>query len=478
MPGQNKIVLFYGISALFLLIDFYFLLAKHTILVAFIPLVFAFMWLAFWRMDWLMLSVAFFTPLSVPLRELIPGISFDLNLPTEPLLVGMLILFGLRWVQSGSLDREIWKHPVTLAVMGYLLWMLLTCFVSTMPLVSFKFWLSKVWFVIPCYFLGVLLFVQNKNFLRFAGLYMGAFLLVIGYAWYRHVGFGLGNQQAAHFVMNPFYTDHTSYGAMLAFFIPLLLLSVFHRNFTPRFRWLASAILAIFIVALVLSYTRAAWLSLVVALGVWLIVRLKVRFRSLLIVFFGTIAIAFVFQRQILQVMERNSQESSDNLAAHVSSMTNISSDASNLERINRWSCAWRMFAEKPVCGWGPGTYMFQYAPFQLTRHRTIISTNSADVGNAHSEYMGALSETGFPGLLSLLVLVAVALIVAFRAYKRTDSATDRLLLLAAVLGLVTYFSHGFLNNFLDTDKAAVPVWAFVAMIVAVDLRTGAVSSK
>ena len=34
----------------------------------------------------------------------------------------------------------------------------------------------------------------------------------------------------------------------------------------------------------------------------------------------------------------------------------------------------------------------------------------------------------------------------------------------------MTYYIHGFLNNFLDTDKAAVPFWGFVAIIVALDV--------
>jgi len=37
-------------------------------------------------------------------------------------------------------------------------------------------------------------------------------------------------------------------------------------------------------------------------------------------------------------------------------------------------------------------------------------------------------------------------------------------------MSLVTYFVHGFLNNYLDTDKAAVPIWGFCAMIVALEI--------
>ena len=37
-------------------------------------------------------------------------------------------------------------------------------------------------------------------------------------------------------------------------------------------------------------------------------------------------------------------------------------------------------------------------------------------------------------------------------------------------LGLITYFAHGILNNFLDTDKLSVPFWGFIAGIVALDI--------
>ena len=37
-------------------------------------------------------------------------------------------------------------------------------------------------------------------------------------------------------------------------------------------------------------------------------------------------------------------------------------------------------------------------------------------------------------------------------------------------MGLITYYFHGTMNNFLDTDKASVPFWGFVAILVALDL--------
>ena len=91
------------------------------------------------------------------------------------------------------------------------------------------------------------------------------------------------------------------------------------------------------------------------------------------------VVLAFSWDSLVIQ-LERNKQDSSDDLAKHVESISNVSSDASNLERLNRWSCAWAMFVERPIAGRGPGTYQFEYAPFQTAELRTQISTNNADL--------------------------------------------------------------------------------------------------
>jgi O-antigen ligase len=113
---------------------------------------------------------------------------------------------------------------------------------------------------------------------------------------------------------------------------------------------------------------------------------------------------------------------------------------------------------------------MFNYAPYQLNRDRTIISTNSADGGNSHSEYLGPLSESGVLGLITFLLIVGTVVYTAVHTYTRLTDKRLRLFVLSALVGLVTYYFHGFLNNFLDTDKLSVPFWGFTAMIVALDI--------
>lgn len=437
-----------------------------------LPLVFGIVLMAIYAFDKLLYLVVFFTPISLPLSEIMPGLSFDMFLPTEPLLFGILLLFILKCFADQKFDRAILVHPVSLAIYLSLFWLLVTSLTSTMPLVSIKFFLSRIWFIVGFYLLTAKLFNSGKNIEKFIWLYTLPLLIVIFYATYRHLGYGLWNKQAANFVANPLYNDHTAYGAALAMYLPFLFGFSFTKIYRPSVRIFVRVVLGILLAGLILSYARAAWISMVAALAVWIIIRLKVRFKPLFITFLVVLSIVLVFEKQILMYLERNNTESSANLTEHVSSISNISSDASNLERINRWSCAIRMFEDKPIFGWGPGTYMFNYAPYQLTGDRTIISTNSADGGNAHSEYLGPMAESGFMGLITFLILIISVVYTAIHAYTRAEDKRLKTIVMSALLGLITYYIHGTLNNFLDTDKLSVPFWGFSAIIVAIDIHT------
>jgi O-antigen ligase len=461
---------FYLISVSFILLNLFFMVKRNQVLINALPLFFAVILLAIYSFDKIFYLVVMLTPLSVPLSELVPGLSFDMFLPTEPLLFGLLVIFMLKVIYERQFDKDLLKHPVSIVIYINLAWIFITAVTSVMPLVSFKFWLSRIWFVAGFYFLAGKLFTDRKNMEKHVWLYAGALVVVIFYATYRHLGYGLYDKQAAHFVMTPFYNDHTSYGAVLAMYIPFLTLFTFGSSYSRKSKIIAFFVLSVLFLGFILSYSRAAWLSIIVASGVYVVVKLKIRFKPLFITFIAILTLFFLFQNRIFMMMEQNSEQSSADFRTHISSVSNITTDASNLERINRWNCAVQMFSDKPIFGFGPGTYMFKYAPYQQKENRTIISTNSADGGNAHSEYLGPLAESGLFGMLSYLLIIGFVVYTAVHAYTRLNEKRLKSLVLAALISLTTYYFHGFLNNFLDTDKISAPFWGFTAIIVALDI--------
>jgi O-antigen ligase len=465
-----KIYLFYLISISFVLLNVFFMVKGNTMIVNALPVILAILLVVIYSFDKIIYLVAFFAPLSLPLSEIMPGLGFDMYLPTEPLLVGLLLIFLLKLIYDRGFDRQILTHPVSLAIYINLLWIFLTALTSTMPVVSFKFLLARIWFVVVLYFLTAKMFSEGKNMEKYIWLYVISLVIVIFYTLNRHLGYGIWNKEVANFVCNPFYKDHTSYGAALAMYLPFLMMFSFGSFVTRKEKIIAIIVLIILVTGFVLSYTRAAWLSLIGAGAVYIIVKLKIRFKPLFITFITVLVLFFTFQNQIFMSLEQNSEQSSADFKTHISSMSNITSDASNLERINRWNCAIQMFEEKPVFGYGPGTYMFKYAPFQINANKTIISTNSADGGNAHSEYLGPLAESGILGMLTFLLIIGTVIYTAVHTYMRVTDRRLKSFVLAAFIGLVTYYIHGFLNNFLDTDKLSVPFWGFTAIIVAIDI--------
>jgi putative inorganic carbon (hco3(-)) transporter len=428
-------------------------------------------WALFAAADRLLLFVVLATPLSINLEELELG-GIGVSLPTEPLMVALTLLLFLKVCleRRSVVDVRVWKHPITFAIALQLVWMAFCVISSSMPLVSAKYLAARLWFVCSMYLLSARLFEASAYRHRFFAHYLVGLCIVIIYALVRHASFGFAHDPA-HWVMEPFFKDHTSYGAIIAFFLPFAITSITMPSYSMGERILASLMLLVLTLGMVFSYTRAAWVGVAGALALFVVMRLRVPawVVGAIVVVGGALYLAN--EEQITIALERNRDESSDDLAEHVSSIGNISSDASNLERINRWHCALRMFEERPFTGWGPGTYVFQYAPFQAAEDRTIISTNFGTNGNAHSEYLGPLAEQGLPGLLFVIGIVAVTSWTAIRAWSRMPVGVDRRILGAAFFGLVTYYVHGSLNNFLDLDKASVPFWGFTALVVVMDLR-------
>ena len=439
--------------------------------VAALPLVVGVVALALSRRDLLLLGLVATVPLSLNLEQLEIG-GVGLYLPTEPLLFGLLLLFLLDRLRGVRLDAGLEAHPITRCIQVMFVWLAITGLTSSDPLVSLKFIIARGWFVVGFFFLLAPLVHSDRKQERFLLLYLIPLLAVIVYTVVRHAGYGF-EKQAGHWVMDPFFKDHTSYGAVLAmFWFPALALLLKPGRSALGKLGLTVAF-TILTIGLILSFTRAAWVSVAAAAGIGALMMLGVRFRTLVTTGLLGLLMLFLVWDQLLISLERNDQDSSDDLTEHVESISNVSSDASNLERINRWSCAIALWQERPLVGWGPGTYQFVYAPFQRSEHRTIISTNNADRGNAHSEYLGPLAEQGVPGALIILALLWWTSVLGFRMYRdlRGQDRWRSWWALSLYLGLLTYFIHGVLNNYLDTDKASAPFWGFLAMLVMLDLR-------
>lgn len=412
--------------------------------------------------------IVFITPLSVTytIKEL------AISLPSEPLLIFIMLLFVWEVFFTNRYDKKVLKHPISIAIYISLAWTFITSVFSVDYLVSFKYLLSQFWFIIPCYFVVIPLFRKFKNLKNFFLCYVIplSVIAIVCIGLLSTENFALSY---AHYVMQPFYNDHTAYGAVLALFVPLSFVFVIgNEKLTPNIYWriFSTIVFIVLVLGLIFSYSRAAWASVLAAIGVFVVVRMRIKLKTILIGIGVVGAFVLIFWSSILGMLQQNNQDSSGNMVEHMTSITNISTDDSNVERLNRWACAFAMFEERPIVGWGPGTYKFIYSGYQKSYNLTQISTNAGILGSTHSEYLKPLSEQGFFGTIAVLILYLTTVCIGLRVYHKAEDKAVADLALFLVLSLVTYYVHGVFNNFLETEKLAVPFWGLTAMIVALDI--------
>ncbi len=473
LPSPKNLAWFYSLGLAFIAVSLGLLyLFEFEVGLAF-PVVFGLFLIGVFRSDILILIITFLVPLSISIKDIGEGTGFGMNFPSEPLTFVLMVGAWIKFFIDGQIDKRILKHPLTKAILFYLGWIFFTALFSTRFEVSIKFFINKLWIITVFYFLAAQLFSNTRNITRYLWCYMVPMIGVIIYTLINHSMFEF-TQRDAYWVSKPFYIDHGVYAASLAFFVPVLFGFLFYSHtfrFSNLLRFIILLFLGILLTGIVFSFTRATWVSLAAAFVFFIALMFRFRFYTLLII--GSLS-AFVylnFKEEITILLRSNKQDSANNFGAHVKSIYNVSTDDSNLERINRWHAALRMWKEKPVLGWGPGVYKFEYAPYQVSFEKTKISTNFGIGGNSHSEYVGPLCETGVIGLFSFVLIILTFLYKGMELFYRARDKRNKILTLCLLLGLTTYFVHGFLNNYSDSDKVGTLIWGFMAGLVAIDLK-------
>jgi putative inorganic carbon (HCO3(-)) transporter len=435
-----------------------------------VPVVFA-VYLVFFRTHAAYQFLLFLIPLSIPITDV--GGGLGMSLPAEPFIWLFFVGIVLHIASGARTDIRIGLHPIVVAIAIYVLWTLASSVTSVMPFVSLKYSLSTLWFLAAFLVIPLHLFQKTEFIHTYLKWLITGTLILVLYTLYKHSGGGF-SRPYAHTAMRPFLPDHGVYAALLAMFIPYGWIAFFKGEHFgmgwPLRIFLAFASTVLFI-GVVFSFTRASWISLAVAAIAMGLLFFRVRLWMVLSVLFSTLAVIVFFWGDITNELSRNTQGSDDDFVKHLSSVYNISTDPSNLERLNRWDCAIHMFEERPLMGWGPGTYTFQYAPFQKSYNLTLISTHAGDVGNAHSEFMRPLAESGLPAFISFTAIVFLTIAYAWSSYLKTNNDQYRYLLLAVVGGLSTYFFHSLVNNYTEYDKIAAPFWGMIAAVVVLSIK-------
>lgn len=398
---------------------------------------------------------------------------FGTDLPTEPLMVGLMIVYFLYAAQRAPTAQtaRFMRHPITLILLAHIGWIVFTTLTSSLLLVSVKFTLAKIWYVIVFYFMAGSLIVSEREVRRFFWVLFIPLVFTVAVVFLRHglTGFTFKD---IHTVLHPFYRNHVSYAATLALFAPLLWLAIgWHERGSNRRRLLIFT--AVFVLgATYLSYTRAAYFAILIAVGAYYVIRLKLTRHAIavsLVAGIGIIAF-FAYRNHYLSYAPNYDRtvahEQFDNLIEATYKMEDIST----MERVYRWIAGFYMSKEDPLVGFGPGNFVNFYKSYTVTSFQTYVSDNPEQSG-IHSYYILTLVEQGIPGLLLFLLLSFYTLVRGEQIYHRLTDPHQKRIVMTALLCLIVIHSFLIINDMIETDKVGTFFFLYTAIIVNAETR-------
>jgi O-antigen ligase len=227
------------------------------------------------------------------------------------------------------------------------------------------------------------------------------------------------------------YVNHNHYAGLMELLVPIpLIISLSH--FTQERERIAAGVgAAIMVGTIFLSGSRGGMIAILVELAVLGIVMFRKKTKLRIAIGVATFAIVLAGLLTWLGGKE---------LTTRVSSIsTEARSELSGGMRLSIDRDALHMFRERPMLGWGLGSFPTVYPQFRS------FYTNFF-VNEAHNDYLQLLAEMGLPGFAIMVWFLVVIYRRARQKVGNWSSNVSSAVTLACTLGLAGILVHSFFD--------------------------------
>lgn len=351
--------------------------------------------------------------------------------------------FALRLLRTGR-RRIVFLDYVVLA---FIAWLLVAAVMSPHRLMSLKAYRSE-WLVLA-YFV-VSFGMESASDLRriLKLLAVTASLLAVygvvqhftGTDFIKHKSLDVWNQT---YMAIGLLGHHITFGVFYswAFATALAFLVFVSRDLKARIVWITLTSLSL--LAVLYSYSRAAWIGTGLTLLIVASVR-RFRLGYPVVIVLAIVVIAVALEPAAIQ-----------RVGVPVTGEAASKGDAT---RILLLRTSFRMIMRYPVFGIGPGTFMAEFENFK-------VPGDYSTTCHAHNDLINAAVRSGFVGLTILVTLLAASLWNALAAYRRARDSTTSLVGLALIGGLVAIVGSGLFQCNLTDSEIAVHAWLIMGSI-------------
>lgn len=404
-------------------------------------------------------------PLSV--EYTLPG-GLSLDLPDEPLMLGLSFLSGVVAISAPERLREGLRHPLLLLLVLQWLWCVATLFFSTHPVLSLKFCLAKLWYILPFVLLSQAVLDGKAAAKRIAYCFL---IPVAGLAVLIMVKQALGGFRfsAVNEAVFPFFRNHVSYAATLSFGL-FIAWPVYRSLQNTKQKRATLMLLMLLLVAIFFSYTRGTWLSVLLAAGGLVLLR-RGWLPRVLLMSFTTLALSFMifstngnylalkpdFEKTVVHTALLN----------HLNAMYKLR-EVSGSERLYRWIAGVRMIRQRPLQGFGPATFYSNYKPYTDSRFRTWVSGNP-ERSSVHNYYLLTWVEQGLPGFILFLLILAIFFRRCARLYGELGDPFWKTAIEIITGIMLNILVINFFSDLIETDKVGAVFFLCLGVLVWID---------
>jgi putative inorganic carbon (hco3(-)) transporter len=340
----------------------------------------------------------------------------------------------------------------------------------------------------------------RKQYIDFAKVF-GLSVLIIGVYGIVQYIFGISLNTAGLYALkeakgrvdstlvNPNY-----YASFLNFVIPTLVLLAVVYFKDKKAQLLMFALYGIYVINLVLTYTRAAWVAMIggFVLMVLLIPKdfIKNAVRPHILLSFVVLLTVVYFMPDVqsrtysaLYAMEKILIR---NLPGHIADADhsqgedggfftqepeeeekvedNATTSRAVVSRVTLWKTGWVMMKENPILGVGIGNYLVRYKDY-VTKYPELYIGH--DQYSVHNSYLKVGSETGFIGLAAFLIIYIIYYVYLLRLYFSAANRLSKVIVIGLIAGSATFMVQNLSNNLIFIPQLNTIFWLVSGLAIA-----------
>ena len=205
------------------------------------------------------------------------------------------------------------------------------------------------------------------------------------------------------------------------------------------------------LLCMILTFARGAWLGLIVAVAVFLVMMDR---RFIILGVVGLILLYFTLPDVILD---------------RFLSIGNVK-DSSTAYRLSIWLGTFAMLKDFWFTGIGPGTTAFN-------RVYPLYSYNTAAAQHSHNLYLQLMCDAGVSGIVVFLIILFTFFRTLCIAISKEKNKSSKALQIAAVSSATGFLVHGFADHLFYNYRVTLVFWAVLGLGLLI-ARRGTLSDE